>query len=342
MNFLTPTDGPGPDMSSGLEHHVRRALSLIDLREGSPNRGSADRDYWWYRTLTNFSGATWQQLGWPLALLASSSSGVVRERLAEASLTCWDWWASIQHSGGAFDEWYRNERSYCPTAFTSAGACESLHALRAIDRADGQADCAHILSAIRKACGWLEGRWNDQVMNQNLAAALALQSFSLLDSDPRWTEAARAKYARIAANQDSEGWFGEYRGADFGYSSLSLDLLALADRRGAPEAVSMAEKLAQFLWRVQWQQPKHPGRLGSRGTTHVFSFGARHFATHDRHAAALANHWSLAEQSADAAAADDRYFSYFHFPALVLAHLAPVAPVERCSARTMGSDDMSD
>jgi hypothetical protein len=309
---------------------IRRALALIDRNPASPTYGCADRAYWYYRTLTNFPGATWQQLMLALACVyrtdhpANPHHGDPETAALVSGLLLF--WARSSHADGSFDEWYLNERSYCPTAITAAGAALTLHlmgeALPGAARAEG-------LAALERAGRWLEPRYNDEVMNQNLAAAVALQGLASLMPGARWESVAKAKLERVGREQTREGWFPEYGGLDLGYSSLALDLLAACRMLGAEAIVDdMARRLARFLVDVRGSGAAIPGRLGSRGTSHGFPFGALYFAERDPAAARLAGKLlaGIAQRRiALPDAVDDRYFAYFYLPQFALAFWRAVA-----------------
>lgn len=310
-----------------------RALALMDRDPGSPTHGCCDRAFWHYRTLTNFAGATWQQLMLPLALAWATprpdNPRAGDPALLEAASAALDFWASLSHGDGSLDEWYQNEHSYCPTAFTAAGAGLTILALgEALDPAIRQ----KAMASLERAGAWLRPRFNPAVMNQNLAAALAFTALAALTGRPEWREAGRARLTQAAASQHPEGWFTEYGGADLGYSTLALDLLAGCDRLdpGGP-AAGMAGPLIGFLASLSGPGPWLPGRLGSRGAAHAFAAGAEHFASGNPQAAALAGLWRAghaAGRLAGPADMDDRYFAYFHLPQLALAWAwaSPAAP----------------
>ncbi|MFZ5585271.1 MAG: hypothetical protein ACOZHQ_05005 [Thermodesulfobacteriota bacterium] len=301
-----------------------RALALMDRDPGSPTHGCCDRAFWHYRSLTNFAGATWQQLMLPLALAwATPRPDNPRHgdpTLLAAATAALGFWASLGHGDGSFDEWYLNERSYCPTAFTAAGAGLTMLAL-----GDALAPAVRdkALAALERAGAWLAPRANPTVMNQNLAAALAFAALAALAGRPAWREAGRERLALAAARQHAEGWLSEYGGADLGYSTLALDLLAGCDRLD-PEgpAWAMARPLIGFLAGLVGPGPWLPGRLGSRGTAHAFAAGAEHFAPREPQAAALAGLWRAGHAQgllAGPGQVDDRYFAYFHLPQFALA-----------------------
>lgn len=306
---------------------VNRSLDLMDRDPTSPTYGSLDRSYWYYRTLTNFQAAIWQQPMVAFAAIYDTADefnpffgNAVLRAAAQAALGAW---CRAQHRSGAFDEWYRNEHSYCPTAITGAGAVICLHLLR--DNIDEPLR-RQALDAAKAAGAWLAERYNPSVMNQNLASAVMLAGVAELTEDQSWRSLAKNLLTRIARDQSPEGWFPEYGGFDFGYSTLALDFLALARGFGLADlADPMAERLIDFLLEVTAPGCALPGRIGSRGTSHVFPAGAIMLADHSSGAMRLASRLlhlhaiSLAPRPADI---DDRYFCYFYFPAFALAYRA--------------------
>lgn len=313
-----------------VEPQVARALALIDRNPASPTYGCADRAFWQYRTLVDFPGSGWQNLMLGLALVGRTEGGRFHgdANVVALSRAALAWWTRVQHRNGAFDEWYRNEYSYCPTAFTAADAAQTVLVLGDALSADEKAAA---VVTLERACNWLAPRRNPTVMNQNLAAALGLWGLWRITGVERWRRAAEDKYALLAAAQSAEGWLPEYGGFDYGYSTLSLDLLAAADRLGAGEhARPMAQRLAGLLDDLAGPGDGLPGRLGCRGTAHLFCHGVEHFAADDAAAARLAarfRHLHDSGRGIGPAQVDDRYFAYFHFPRFALAYaFAPARP----------------
>jgi hypothetical protein len=320
---------------------VPRALALMDRDPLSRTYGSMDRSYWYYRTIANFPGAVWQQPMVGFAALARAphatnplANDPALLGAARAALLAW---TRTQHRNGAFDEWYRNEYSYCPTAITAAGAVVALDLLA--DAIDPESR-GHVLDAARRAGRWLSTRYNAGVANQNLASAVALAGLARVDGDPYWHGLATQLLQRIARDQSSEGWFPEYGGFDFGYSTLALDSLALISRFGYSQlADPMAGRLAQFLLDVLDVDCAVPGRLGSRGTGHAFPFGAMELSTRLPEARTLADvllRLHASGLAAGPANVDDRYFAYFHFPGFCLAYHAATSvriPVPAAAAQ---------
>jgi len=67
------------------------------------------------------------------------------------------WWIKLQHRDGSFDEWYLNEHSYCPTAFTSAAVVLTMIFL---EGEIPQKESDEIVNALKRSCNWLAGRYN--------------------------------------------------------------------------------------------------------------------------------------------------------------------------------------
>lgn len=324
MVFRTLADAV-PMLERLSRPHAARALSFMDRDRSSPTYGAMDRAFWYYRTLTNFPGAIWQQpmVGFA-AILAAEQDGLPdAEALRGAASAALSAWTRCQHRSGAFDEWYRNEHSYCPTAITTAGAVVALHLLG--EQVEPTVR-TQVLNSAERAAGWLAARYNAEVMNQNLAAAVALAGLTQLGGSACWRNRAEALLRRIACDQSSEGYFSEYGGFDFGYSTLALDFLALASEFGlGAVALPMAARLIGFLNDVTTLGAPLPGRLGSRGSSHAFPFGAIRLIQHVPAAANLARRL-IALHAAGLASGpgdvDDRYFAYFYFPAFSLAYWA--------------------
>lgn len=310
---------------------IPRALALQDTGPASPTLGCCDRGYWHYKTLVDFPAATMQQLALPFAIFftvdfpANVHHG--KPAMLERARSAMTFWCDAQHRGGAFDEWFRNEFSYCATAFTTAGMAQSLILLKnAID--DTTRD--RVQNAILTAARWLSRRFNPHVMNQNLAACVAL--WCAHEIEPRdWIhDAFEEKWTRTLEHFNDEGWFDEYGGADLGYTTLALDLLAVLDRHAAPVDVKpVAEKMCRFLHACCARSGAPAERIGSRGTAHAFPFGVEHFAREFPDAAAVAAHFRTehaAKRLIAPADADDRYLAYFYLPQFALAATLDSAP----------------
>ena len=316
---------------------IHRAMTLQDANPASATYGCCDRAFWHYRTIASFAAATMQQLALPFAVLHTTpfagNEWYGSDRMLDRAASAMLFWSRLPHRCGAVDEWYRHEHSYCATAFTTYGISEALLLLETrLEPAQRE----RVLRALTRAGDWLSTRFNDRVMNQNLASCAALWNLHVCTGAARYKTAFASVWRRTLANQNEEGWFTEYGGADLGYSLLALDLLAALDRRGFSEAREAATRLCRFVASFAVGCGDFAGRLGSRGTAHAFPFGAEALASSIPDAGRIAAHLRASASArviAGPAAADDRYLAYFYLPSFVLASaIEPAAAVPRATA----------
>ena len=185
-----------------------------------------DRAYWYYRTIANFPGAVWQQPMVGFAALASAPHAT--NQFAERSRR--DRGGASGAAGmGASPAPERRLRRVVPQRALGTARRRSPRPVRSSRSICWPARsipplAAHALDAARRAGEWLWPRYNAGVMNQNLASAVALAGLAHLDGGgSHWRARATRLLQRVAGDQSSEGWFPEYGGFDFGYSTLALD-----------------------------------------------------------------------------------------------------------------------
>lgn len=256
---------------------MRRMISRLDRRQWSPTFGCFDREYWHYKTLIEFPRANFQQCVWGLTLLYRTPFDG-NEFAGKPETLAWikaalNFWRRMRHSDGSVDEWYRNERSFCATAYNAAAVGETL--LLAKEEFDG-AFRQQMINALDETCAWLRRHQNLPVANQMVAGLLAHDCLRRLDSR-RESDYAGWKSATLSL-QHAEGWFPEYGGADIGYSLLTLDLLTHLARRCRDADIGKAvAKLEEFLsWCLL---PVHD--FGSRGAIHGFRYAGPNVLTAD-------------------------------------------------------------
>lgn len=305
-----------------VRSQIPRLLGLLDRTPASPTYGCFDRNYWHLKLVTDFPGATYQQAVLALAWLATRAHGEVvgpeRGRVVEWTRAAMQFWTRIQNRDGSFNEWYAQEHSYCPTAFTTFAISEALLLLS--DRLPTD-DRATIISAIERAGRWLAREHNAWVANQNMAALNALLNVWLATAKDEFRRAAERKLGSILEAQDAEGWFPEYDGADLGYSLVATDLLAhYWMKTGDTRVYEALGRLLEFLsWFIQ--PDGSVADCGSRATQHALPYGmellahAGH-ATADRILSGL--HLAMANgQGLTPDRVDDRYFAYFYINSYV-------------------------
>jgi hypothetical protein len=301
-----------------LEIAVPRLLGLMNRNPVSATWGCMDRAYWHYQTAVDFPSATYQQpvlaLAWLYAAAAPENPFRGKPVLLEAARAGLRFWAGIQHRDGSFDEFYQNERSFCPTAFTSFAASEALLVLAGKLLPGEQAP---LLAALGRAGDWLLARDNPQVANQRMAALNALANIAALTGEARFRAGAERLLASLLKSQHAEGWFPEYGGADIGYSFKALDLLGHYYARHGGEALARAlVRLLDFAAPFVHPDGTAGGFYGSRNAAHVLPYGLELLAARGFGAAeyllGLLGEAAAAGQGWTPLAIDDKYLAYFY------------------------------
>ena len=109
---------------------IARLLSLQDRNPLSSTYGCLDRNFWHFKTIIDFPSATYQQPILGLAELYHHSinknhlqiNPLIKESIKSGLL----YWCRIQNNDGSFNEYYQNDRSFCPTAFTTYAAAKTF------------------------------------------------------------------------------------------------------------------------------------------------------------------------------------------------------------------------
>lgn len=231
---------------------ARRLLAMQDQEPLSPSYGSFHLAYWRDKT-SEFADARFQEAGPALALLADPAFDQLRAdrswperevllRSFNASLLNL---ARLQYAEGSYDEWYKGERGFAATAFTTFSF--SMAALRLGDALE-QPSRILLEQVMTRAGQWLARRDDLVKTNHEIVAAAALAAAARLLDDEALRAAARMKMQKSLAVQSAEGWFPELGGMDFGYSALILDYLHhYAHLMQSNEAADGARRLYGFM-----------------------------------------------------------------------------------------------
>lgn len=289
---------------------IPKVLTQVDRDKHSKTYGSCDRNFW-HLKIRDFSSATLQQTGLTMALLylnhfeGNIFYGDDRVRAwSEASVY---FWRSIQLRDGSFNEYYPNEHGFPPTAFSLYSSCEIYKRLSMQD--------PNLVSAFCKTGKYLVNHIEPKAYNQELASITALYSLYTITKEDWVLDGLNEKLERILKLQSPEGWFSEYEGADIGYLSVSLDMLAEYYWMSKDERV--VEPLNRIISFIKYfVHPNHTagGEYGSRNTTYFLPNGLEvmiQLGSPD----ALAIKNFLLEQSGASGffmdAVDDRYCSHY-------------------------------
>ena len=165
---------------------------------------------------TNYANARWQEGVLTLAWLWKKNKS---DELKNKIISGLDFWSTLQHKNGSFPEYSKHDVSFSATAFSAIAAAETMCLI------GESSESKNWLSMLRKAGDWLAS--NDELVlaNQEAAAAVALLKIYFLLRDEKYLRAAEKKLAIVLNNQNAAGFYPEKGGFDFGYSSLTLELL---------------------------------------------------------------------------------------------------------------------
>ena len=152
-----------------------RILSMLDRERFSKSFGCADRVYWSWK-FTDFPGSRFQEIAYVLAELAINPACLSHKNLCNETLLIWtkaaiDFWCTLQHRDGSFDEAYPYERSLAATAFTGFYVGQAFLKIRQTYSSRAQ---AKLINVFRSSGNWL--CLNDErhgVLSNHLAAAAA-------------------------------------------------------------------------------------------------------------------------------------------------------------------------
>lgn len=289
---------------------IPKVLTQVDRDKHSLNYGDCDRNHWHLKT-RDFSSAILQQTGLAMALLYTVDfEGNVFYQKAEVkewAVATVYYWKSIQLKDGSFNEYYPHEHGFPPTAFSLYAMCEVYKRLEMCD--------ANVLKAFKKTAKYLTKHIEPNAYNQELASITALYSaYSILNE--KWIlDGLNAKLDRILKLQSEEGWFSEYGGADIGYLSVSLDMLAEYYWMSKDERVmEPLNRVVNFLQYFVHPDGTAGGEYASRNTIYFLPGGLQTMELlGNQSAAAMINllYGDTEKPFYFLDAVDDRYFSHY-------------------------------
>ena len=304
---------------------VSRTLSMLDRNPLSSTYGCFDRNFWHLKTLVDFPSTTYQQPVLGLALFYSTknkdNSYYKKEKLADFIKAGILFWCKIQKKDGSFDEYYENEFSFCPTAYTTYAVAKAFYLtanLFSFKEKKQISDC------LIKSALWLGRHKNTLVSNQMIVSMNALYWVGKITKNNKILKAFKKRRLDVLKSQTKEGWFPEYGGADIGYSFLSLDTLADYIKVSNDKEIKTAVlKLLNFLIFFLHPDGTCGGAYASRSTQHIFPFGLEHLANQNIKTAKYILSWFrehyLKANLIQPGVIDDKYFNYFYFNSYVQA-----------------------
>lgn len=253
-----------------------RLLSSQDRNRFSPTYGCMNREYWLCRS-TDFPNSIAQFGVHALALAyCHEMPGNVYYRhpkVLDWTVAGMDYWTTIQHGDGSFDEFYPNERGWAgPTGFLLYVMCDSYRRL-GDDFPAGLRE--RFLKAVHKAGLYLSSTDESGVLaNHHAMAILPMYEAYLLVQDERIERAFRDKLDEFFSYCDEEGWCLEYDGADPGYLSASISFMAKLRQHYEDERfMPFFTRAVAFSSYFAYPNGHYAGTTGSRQTLHFYPHG---------------------------------------------------------------------
>jgi hypothetical protein len=250
--------------------HLPKILTQQDRTPTSRTYGCFDRAYWHMRIM-DFPCGMSQEFVLPLALAWALpipgnpyfEQGEIR-RWAEAGIR---FAARAAHHDGSCDDYYPFEKAAGAAAF-SLFACQEAADLL------GLGEDPEILAFFEKRAGWLAQHSESGRLSNHEAIIIACLAWMAQRFGGRWTDHLHDRTRNILKWQSAEGWFDEYGGADPGYLTLTVAMLAQADRRQQNLGLQPAiDRAIAFLARCMQPDGSLGGEYTSRATVNFFPHG---------------------------------------------------------------------
>ena len=298
--------------SSLVTENLERIMGLCDRNPYSPSYGSFDRAYWNYKT-TDFSNTRLQETVLTFALLYSkkypgAEEYYKSEKLLEIIKAALRFWIKIQKRNGSFDEAYTHESSYVATAFSAYAVAETLVILRKELKGKEREE---LIKSLRKACDFLVSNTDYMVSNHMAGAAAAIIKLWQIKKEEKYLKDYQEIIKWLRENQDQEGWFPEYGGADLGYTTVTVDYLAKCHEvTRDKELLEMAKKAINFVSLFCYPDGSSGGELFSRSTEYIIPSGMEYFADKIEMAKTVSEHLLKGIEKktcVSLASLDDRY-----------------------------------
>ena len=225
---------------------VAKLLNFQDTRNKSLTEGCFFYPYWKLKK-EKFVNSRWQEAVLTLSWFYNKyNSEDIWSRIVKGI----DFWCKLQHKNGSFPEYSRLDRSFSATTFSTLAVINSIIILNySKDK---------WLEKIKKSCEYLIKNDEFFLINQEAAAALALLKFGNYTNNVKYLKESERKLNIVLRNQSLKGYYKDDNGFDFGYSSLTLELLghyylATDDKR----ILNSASKFIDFVVNLDFKSIKN-------------------------------------------------------------------------------------
>ncbi len=257
---------------------IPRILGNMDRSDFSTTYGSMHRDYWLDKT-SDFSDAVRQFGVHGLALVYKNkfknNDFYKNEKILEWSISAMEFWASIQHNDGSFDEFYPYERGWIgPTGFTTFSIIESYKILQ--DHITVK-QSKKIIDAIYKSTKFISNgdKEEDHLANHHAMACLSLWKSYTLFNEKKIKEAYEIAFKNFKKYHNfNEGWSIEYDGIDPGYLSATVSFLGKIFKDNKNEEIfEICRQSIDICSYFVFPNGFYAGSVGSRNTQHFYPHG---------------------------------------------------------------------
>jgi hypothetical protein len=269
-----------------------RLLALIDRDETSNSYGMGDRYYWaWglidfgnasYQGAANGISRLWKSGLWPY----QTDKDIFLKRIDSLFIGA----GKLTRRDGSLEEAFPNEGSYCVTSLVA------YDLLSAIDHLSDEVDAEIMKKWVNIISPMIEflivsDETHALISNHLATAVAALVRWNKINPSEIVVAKATSLLERILENQDQEeGWFKEYEGADPGYQSLCTYYLAdIYQIDKSFELLEPLRKSIKFLSHFAHPDGSFGGLYGSRCTRFYFPAGIEALRIEIPEAAALAD-----------------------------------------------------
>ncbi|MCU0692211.1 MAG: hypothetical protein MUF54_12500, partial [Polyangiaceae bacterium] len=280
---------PSPGHRDWYAFEAMRALphilTLVDRNPLSPTFGCFDREYWHYRTV-DFPCGMSQEMCLPLALAYKhpfpGNPYHRNPRLREIAVGCIEFAKGASHRDGSCDDYFPYEQALGALVFSTYAMTETYQLLQ-LDRPD-------LVQFFRLRGDWLRAHnETGQLANHQAFAALALYNIFQITGEAVYQEASDRFKKLTLSWQNDEGWLTEYEGADPGYHSVSITLLAkLYQKSSDSSLLEPLRRAIEFAAYFMHPDGSYAGEYGSRNTYHFYPHGFEVMAPHSQTAARVA------------------------------------------------------
>lgn len=249
---------------------IPKILTLQDRNAHSPTYGCFDRNFWHYKIIDFPSGMA-AEFVWPLALAytlpITGNAYHQQPAIKQWAAAGIRYAARSTHPDGSCDDYFPFEKAGGAAAFSMLACLETYTLLKLHDE--------EMLEFFAKRADWLASHHESgRLTNHQALIALCLEKAGRVFEIDRWDKLKAKRIRRVLDWQDREGWFAEYEGADPGYHTLTIGLLAqLHALTPSDELRNALSKAIRFAAQFIHPDGSFGGEYTSRNTYNFFPHG---------------------------------------------------------------------